>query len=454
MQAITWQQFGLRKNPYNTRPLVEGGELPIEKAFIGRMEERKFLDDLFQSENNICLAICGNVGVGKTSLANFHKFIWKYQKNKLLFSFRREIEACADLLDKHNFLLEIIGSVLREIELVDPKLLKNNLLKKLKQIIDFTQSIAISGGISGGISGISLGGNIGKETSVNPPLQLSTSTLEKYFLELINFIKENLIMGQKYEGLIIHVNNFDVVLSEAENKKKVINFFNEMRDILQTPDTYFLFLGPNNLFKDIISSQKRVKGIFYPAPLRINPLNKKEIIIAFDERMNLLQSKGVVHYVKPIDDQVIFRLYDLYEGDIRSIMSSIRAILSQCSDKIAKSLTIDESMLLLGKAKWENIEACRLTEEQKEILKYLSVQEKISQKEVSVLFKKARTNMSGYYFKPLRENGIIEEKEKIGNTPYWGLSPEYIPLKWLVESQKKIQKTIKQKTNQLKLFEN
>ena len=36
---VTWQQFGLKKNPYDTLPLIEGGDLSIEKAFVGRREE-------------------------------------------------------------------------------------------------------------------------------------------------------------------------------------------------------------------------------------------------------------------------------------------------------------------------------------------------------------------------------------------------------------------------------
>ena len=131
MIPINWQQFGLKNNPYDTLPLVEGGDLPIEKAFVGREKEKNIIDSLLESSNRICLAICGDVGVGKTSLTNFEKFIWKYNRQKLLFSFRREIEANFDLLNKRNFLIEIIGSILREIRLLHPDLLENELLKKI-----------------------------------------------------------------------------------------------------------------------------------------------------------------------------------------------------------------------------------------------------------------------------------------------------------------------------------
>ncbi|MCK4745107.1 hypothetical protein KAS41_03520 [Candidatus Parcubacteria bacterium] len=272
---------------------------------------------------------------------------------------------------------------MREIKLLQPDLLKDELLIKLNQIVDISQTIAISGGVSVVGSGFDFNRD---KTSIQP-IQLSTAILEEYFISLVDFIKKNEIKGKKYSGLVVHINNFDVVLSNDRTNKQVINFFNEIRDILQLQDVYFLFLGPRNFFKDIISTQQRVKSIFYQIPLKIEPLSKKEIVTAFEERMKLLQSSDVSNYIKPIEDEVIFRLYNLYQGDIRSIMSAVGAILNQCSDKLTKSLSVDESMLLLGKERWGKIEmAIKLTEDQKKILCYLIEKDKISQKEIVSIF--------------------------------------------------------------------
>lgn len=450
MQPINWQQFGLRKDPYDTIPLIEGGDLPIEHAFVGREQEREFLNALFESNQRLCLTILGDVGVGKTSLTNFHKFIWKYNKPKLLFSFRREIEANEEMLNKNNFLIEIIGSILREIKLMDKNLLKNELLEKANQIVNITQTAAISAGASA----FGVGANFGTDKTSSQPIKLSTASLEEYLSALINFIRQNEIAGRKYSGLIVHVNNFDVVLTDTTKKKKTIQFFNEIRDILHTPDVYFLFIGPKNLFKDIISSQKRVKSIFYQSPLTLSPLSKKEIIKAFKERMSLLKSDGVIEYINPVENEVIFRLYDLYEGDIRSIMSGIQDILGQHTDKLTQPLSLDNAMLLLGQQRWNRIEeSIKLTNERKTVLRFFIEQNKyISQKEIANLLGKALPNVSGYYFGPLKDAGIIEEKEKIDKTSYWGLTADYIPLKWLIEAQKEILKTIKKQVNQPSLF--
>ncbi|MBI5411545.1 hypothetical protein HZA43_00025 [Candidatus Peregrinibacteria bacterium] len=455
MHPINWQQFGLKKDPYDTLPLIEGGDLPIEEAFVGRTEEQRFLDALLESENRLCLTILGDVGVGKTSLANFQKFIWKYDKPKLLFSFRREIEASDSLLNKSNFLIEIIGSVLREIRLLDGNLLKHDLLNSLNQIVDVTQSSSISASVGGSVYGFGANLGLGNAGAITQPIQLSIATLERYFSELIKFIKETPIAGLSYSGLIIHVNNFDVVSADPSQKKKVIGFFNEIRDILQTPDTYFLFLGPKHFFKDIISSQQRVKSIFFQTPLKINPLSKSEIIQAFNGRMELLKSDDVAEYIKPIADEVVYRLYDLYKGDIRSVMTGIRDILGQHSERLTQPLSVADAMLLLGQGRWDRIEqVVKLTSEQKKVLHFFIKSEQyISQRDVSKFLEIAQPNVSGYYFKPLKEAGIIEEKERKGRELLWGLSIDYLPLKWLIEEQKIATQAIKEQAEQLSFFD-
>jgi Cdc6-like AAA superfamily ATPase len=449
MTLINWQQFGLKKDPYDTQPLVEGGDLKIEDAFVGRDKERQFLNGLFESESRGCLAILGNVGVGKTSLANFHKFIWKYSKPKLFFSFRREIEACEELLNKKNFLIEIIASILREIRLLQPELLKEKLLDQLNKMVDFSQANAISGGFQA----FGFGLEAGRESVTTQPMQMSIATLEQYFIDLIAFIKKTEIKGKKYSGLVVHVNNFDVVLEDPGQKKRAIQFFNEVRDLLQTSDVFFLFLGPKNFFRDIISSQQRVKSVFVQTPLQLSPLSKTEIVEALAERMKLLKSDDVSNFIKPIEDEVIFRLYDLYEGDVRSIMAAIRDILGQQADKLTQPLTVSEAMLLLGQERWNQIEnANQFTGEQKSILKFLIDKGEVAQKDVSKMLDKAQSNISGYYFKPLKDSGIIEEKRREGKTVFWGLTNDYAPLRWLFESQKKLHEEMDQKTEQMKLF--
>ncbi|MBI2426555.1 MAG: hypothetical protein HYV34_01790 [Candidatus Kerfeldbacteria bacterium] len=426
MRIANWQHFGLRENPYDTSPLKEGASLPIQKAFVGREKEQTFLDHLFLSGNRVCLAVCGDVGVGKTSMVNFHKFQWKYHKEQLLFSSRKEIEAHRNLLTKEAFLLEIIGSLLREIELLDSTLVKDELLAKLGTFLDITYKKDLS--FEANIMGSGIG--MSRDTVIDKPDHLPMAKLEGYFQDLLEFIRRNEIGGYRYSGIIVHVNNFDVVLREEDQRHRVVQFFGEIRDLLQTPNAFFLFLGPSGFFRQIIAPEQRVKSIFHPAPMMLEPLSKKEIVHTLDERMNILKSETAQKYIKPVSDEVVFRLYDIYQGDIRSIMSALNDIVSQYSEQVRSPLVLDEAMVLLGDALWERIsQTVSLTREQKQLLLHIAASPSpLTQKQVAEDLHKEPANISGYYFRRLKDAGVIELKEQKGKLKYWGLTSQYLPL--------------------------
>jgi DNA-binding transcriptional ArsR family regulator len=453
MSVVNWQQFGLRGNPYDTTALTEGGVLALKDAFIGRTREREYLDGLLRSESRLALALCGDTGVGKTSLANYEKYLWKSEMPKRLFSFRREIEANEDLLSKPKFLLEIIASIIREIRLVDTELLKQPVLAKLDRIIDVTETIALSANISAEFMGY--GGGIGgsKDIVVSQPLNLPTATIERYFTDVLSFLKGNKVGGKQYEGLIVHTNNFDVLMKYRP--EQVMRFFDDIRDILQTRDVYFLFLGPKNFYRDVIDTNQRVKSIFSPAPLVVRPLEKKEVLLAFEERMRLLKSEGVAHFIKPVDDETVFKIYDLYHGDIRSIMTAISDLLGQYSERVGKQLSVDEAALLLSEERWKRIEQLGIKGEQREVLACIVKQPALfSKTDIAKQLNKQMSSMSQYYFPPLEDNGVIVEKERKGNSVYFGLSVDYEPLRWIFEMKQRAETRAQNITNaQASLFE-
>ncbi|HEX2792764.1 MAG TPA: helix-turn-helix domain-containing protein, partial [Candidatus Paceibacterota bacterium] len=183
----------------------------------------------------------------------------------------------------------------------------------------------------------------------------------------------------------------------------------------------------------------------------------QEVVSAFEQRMRLLQSENVMSYIKPIEDEVIFRLYDLYNGDIRSIMSAIRDIIGQYGDKlVTPPLSLDQAMLLLGHERVAQIErATTLSESQMEVLRFFVQNGKeLSQADASRLFGKSPSNISSYYFKPLKEAGIIEEKRREGKSVFWGLTTHYEPLKWVYGSRVEVHKEIEKSAKaQPSLFE-
>ncbi|MEK7542034.1 MAG: winged helix-turn-helix domain-containing protein [Patescibacteria group bacterium] len=358
-----------------------------------------------------------------------------------------------ELLDKRSFLLSLIGAVLRELQLLAPELLKHDILQRLQYIVDISQTLRISGGISGEISGYGLGVQLDREKVRSQPLEMPLTTLEGYFSSLLDFIRTTTIDGKNYEGLIVHVNNFDVVLGDENRNKRTRQFFMEMRDFLQTRFVYFFFLGPRGFFRDVIGVHERVKSIFVSTPLFIDPLSKSEIIDAFDERMGFLKSDVVRDYIKPVEDEVIYQLHDLYDGDIRSIMASVRDILTEWSDKISAPLSVPEARLLLGRARWRKVEDVGLTPGKKKIFLHLITSGRyISQTEIAQALDKQESNVS-QYLRPFKEANIIEEKEKVGNRRYWGLTKDYEPLKFLPEAQREVEQAAVRTSEQMSFWQ-
>lgn len=444
-----WQQLGLRANPFDTVALVEGGNIDIKQAFVGRERERQILARVTASQSHSCIAICGAVGVGKTSLANVHKYHWKSsQKGKPLFSYRGEIEARRYLLDKRTFIVEIIATILRELELLDPGLIpQHEVLQGIKRIVDITQDASWSAGISTPAFGVEAG--TGKAT-VMPP-NLTEAMLEGYLERLIDFTQNNNIGGRHYKGLIIHVNNFDIVLRNEDEKEEVIKFFDEIRDVIQTDHMHFVFLGPKDFFNEIINSRKRVRSVFYSDPVVLDPLSKRELTEALTKRMELLQSKDISEYMRPFTDEVIYKMHDLYKGDVRSVLGALRDVVNELGDSFAHPLQPDEAFFMLARERWRRVQE-KLTPSEISILQhFMQADSLVNQAEVAKGSGKAAPNISTY-FKKFRQRGIIEIKESRGKAKMFGLTTEYAPLKYLKASQDSVGDRVEHNMSQLRLL--
>ncbi|MFH1973480.1 MAG: hypothetical protein ABIK13_02630 [Patescibacteria group bacterium] len=445
-QGVDWQRFGLSKNPYSTRPLLEGGDVPIDQLFVGRDRERKELEAIFASDESACVAICGNVGVGKTSFANYEKSIWRRGATKPLFSSRTEIEACGDGLSKQKFIQGIIASVLREIELVSPNLVKNDeRLKRLHLLVDVVSRIERSLGVSGGFGGFTAGVSTGSASTLSIPPQLSDVSLEHHIDDLMDVIQSVEIGGIQYRGLIVHMNNFDTVsIDEA------LHFFNEIRDVIQRPSIYFLFLGRSDFYREVIAKEARVKAAFVQTPILMDPLSKSELVQALNARLDAFKAEGVQQAIKPIEDEVVSGLYDLYSGDVRSILAAVSDIIRQGGDTISGPLGIDSALALLAHERLVRIEP-KLTPESRKALWHLMERGRpMTQTELATELGKQTPNIVTM-LKPLRDIGVLEVADTEGVKKYLDLTPDFACLRYFLKAQKSVQEDAIQAATQLPL---
>lgn len=77
-----WSRYGFRGNPFDTAALSAsaGALLPVSKAIVGRdMEstESKMLSGVLRSGGGGRAVVEGDVGVGKTTFVNYHRYLWE-----------------------------------------------------------------------------------------------------------------------------------------------------------------------------------------------------------------------------------------------------------------------------------------------------------------------------------------------------------------------------------------
>ena len=85
-----WERYGFRDNPFDARALSlsPGSLLSVADAFVGRAmnsTESKLMTNFLRSTGGGRIVVEGDVGVGKTTFVNYHRYLWQTEaKTKLL----------------------------------------------------------------------------------------------------------------------------------------------------------------------------------------------------------------------------------------------------------------------------------------------------------------------------------------------------------------------------------
>jgi hypothetical protein len=110
-----WERFGFRDNPYDTRALSLSPEsaLSVAEAFVGRGEksnEWQLLTNFLRNPGGGCAVVEGDVGVGKTTFVNLHRYLWENEAETKLLTPASEISVQRDW-GVREFLLSVVGAL-------------------------------------------------------------------------------------------------------------------------------------------------------------------------------------------------------------------------------------------------------------------------------------------------------------------------------------------------------
>lgn len=414
-----WNKYGFKNNPYDTTALTLYADslLPIAKAFVGRgQESREFqlMNNILSGKGGNRLVVEGEIGVGKTTFVNYHRYLWEKESKIPLFTPSGEITFLKGW-SQREVLSEILSHLTTKLYLLYGKSLPkgNDLYQELLHL----NKVLIEENHQWQLQICGSGGGRGKDKDVNLP-KIPEAKLYHYFRDLVSAI---LKLG--YGGIILHFDNLELMYQKALEETR--DLFEEIRDLLQVPNVYFLFVGKTGFFNQIIGPLERVRSIFFSWPIHLKPLSKEEVLKVLHLRYDLLSSKGM-KYIKPIEDELIFYLYDLYQGKIRFIMDAIYGILVNFPFPYAQTLPTSKGKELLKALTTEKIRTV-LSQRELEVLLEMVQREEFTNTELAQALDIHKQNMAKY-IKKLQDTGYIVFLRKEGRRAFYGVTKEILYL--------------------------
>ena len=414
-----WERFGFRDNPYDTRALSLSPEsaLSVAEAFVGRGEksnEWRLLTNFLRNPGGGCAVVEGDVGVGKTTFVNFHRYLWENEAETKLLTPASEISVQRDW-GVREFLLSVVGALAGRLALKmgQSAATKDELLTEVSALtgVLVRESLNLSGGIS--VLGSGATGGKSKSTIVHRG-EVSVPALKQYLDRLLARVRK-----ARFAGSILHLNNLELLA--RDDPRRLARFFDETRGSLQTPHVYFIFVGYTGMFQEIIVPVGRVRSVFFGYPIHLPPLSKQDVHSAIKLRYKLLALKKN-KWIAPVDDELIDHLYDVFAGKIRFIMDAITTLVTRLPEGVTSTLSADDAREMLQQLAWERIRSL-LTDSEQGVLAAAVEQGRFTNSSLVKATGKSKQNVAKYV-KRLVELNFAYQAEKRGRSVFYETSPE------------------------------
>jgi hypothetical protein len=410
-----WSRYGFRGNPFDTAALSSsaGALLPVSKAIVGRdMEstESKMLSGILRNVGGGRVVVEGDVGVGKTTFVNYHRYLWEVEAKDKLLTPATEITLSGNL-DVAGFVNNIVGAVLGKIVLLQgekyvhrrPLLHELFLLNRV-----FThRSLDVHASLFG------FGGGVGKSSQASMPEPTEVQLLS-YLRDLVGEVKR---LG--FKGIFLHFDNME--LASLRNPEGTRDVFERLRDVFQIPDVYFVFVAQRGFFNEIVSPLERVRSVFSGFPVLVPPLSKPQLLEAIHRRYELLAVQKD-RFIRPVDDKLLTYLYELYDGKIRFVLDAITSIATNLPHVSAETLDVTSAKAFLAELVIDRLQH-EVTGREWDVLRQAVNLSTFTNADIATALKQQRQNISKY-FNSLLDKRFIYPHHRDGKKIYYCASED------------------------------
>jgi Cdc6-like AAA superfamily ATPase len=341
-----WERYGFSANPFDTRALSlsQGAWLSVNNAYVSRKNGEvaaSVLTNFFRNPGGGRIVVEGEPGVGKTTFVNFHRHQWESEATDRLLTPATEI-SIHESWGERDFLLNLMSALMARLrlDLGEKRFSKDTIMQEITAICGVL--ITKDGGFSIGGQALGTGVSLGKTS--NKKIQIGDLTnhhLRQYFSLLIQQAKKQ----KNVVGVTFHFNNLELLGQKGPGFMR--SFFEKIRDVLQEPAVYFIFVGYKGMFQQVIVPSERVRSIFFDTPVYLSPLEIKEIESIIERRYELLALPDK-KWIRPVDDAVIQHLHNTFNGKIRYVMNAITTLINRIPESYGQPLEVEKAMEILS----------------------------------------------------------------------------------------------------------
>lgn len=425
-----WERFGFRDNPFDTRALSLTTEscLSVANAFVGhdkRSSESSLMTNFLKNPTGGNIVVEGEVGVGKTTFVNYHKYVWEKKAKTKLLTPASEISVQGGW-GAHEFLISILGSLAGRLalEMKRRDIERDRLLNEVNALTGVL--IKEWKNYGSGVSVLGLGANYSLSKSLILKVgEITIETLQEYLRKLLKRVH-----NKGYAGVIFHIDNLELV--RRRDPSHLSTFFDEVRDILQEPNIHFIFVGYAGMFQEVIAPVERVEGIFVQ-PIHLPALDLPLVHSAIKRRYELL-SINRNRWIPPVEDSLIDFLWELFSGKIRSIMKAITTIFIYIPESVAYTLPTEDAKKILKELTIQNLKNKeKITDTELIVLECAAKQRRFTNSSLVEATKKSKQNVAKYINRLLGLS-LIYQAGKQGRNVYYEIAPSLSILSYEPES--------------------
>jgi hypothetical protein len=419
-----WERYGFTDNPYDTKALSlsNAAALSVQAAYIPRAEAATTADlltNFLRNPGGGRIVVEGDPGVGKTTFVNYHRQQWEAAAKHKLISPAGEISVREGWTER-DLLLNLLASLSARLrlDLGEKDFAKNPLLVEINAIVGVRAEDG--GGLSGSLTLFGFGGGLGHTRSKSVKVgEVTNEHLRDCLHRLIALTRK-----RGYAGVIFHLDNLELL--GRSDISALQSFFDAIRDVLQEPAVYFIFVGNVGLFQRVIVPLPRVRSIFFDTPVHLNPLALAEVKAIIERRYQLLAVPRKA-WIKPITDEVVESLYDTFSGKIRYVMNAITSLVSHLPDSYAQPLSLQEAKTLLQGISRSEVRRLLHGTEEAVFLQAATIG-RFTNSELA-----ARTNKSKQqiqkYLKSWLQLSLVTQREREGRNQFYEIEPRFAVLR-------------------------